>query len=59
MKSWSDQPVTNELVVAALIEIFRQVYFFEGSYTEYEENKKKRLGDNTPKRVKYKKLVAD
>ncbi len=30
MKSWSDQPVTNELVVAALIEIFRQVYFFEG-----------------------------
>ena len=36
-----------------------QVYFFEGSYTEYEENKKKRLGDNTPKRVKYKKLVAD
>jgi ATP-binding cassette ChvD family protein len=34
-----------------------QVYFFEGDYTEYEENKKKRLGDTTPKRFKYKKLV--
>jgi ATP-binding cassette ChvD family protein len=36
-----------------------QVYFFEGGYTEYEENKKKRLGDKGPKRIKYKKLVAD
>lgn len=35
-----------------------RVYFFEGSYSEYEENKKKRLGDNTPKRIKYKKLIA-
>lgn len=34
-----------------------QVYFFEGNYSEYEENKKKRLGDVGPKRVKYKKLV--
>ncbi|SFB84009.1 ATP-binding cassette protein, ChvD family [Parapedobacter composti] len=34
-----------------------QVYFFEGNYTEYEENRKKRLGDVTPKRIKYKKLV--
>jgi ATP-binding cassette ChvD family protein len=34
-----------------------QVYFFEGNYTEYEENKKKRLGDVGPKRIKYKKLV--
>lgn len=34
-----------------------QVYFFEGGYTEYEENKKKRLGDVTPKRFKYKKLM--
>jgi ATP-binding cassette ChvD family protein len=35
-----------------------QVYFFEGSFSEYEENKKKRLGgDLTPKRLKYKKLV--
>ncbi len=34
-----------------------QVYFFEGSYTEYEENRKKRLGDEGPKRIKYKKLV--
>lgn len=34
-----------------------QVYFFEGNYTEYEENKKKRLGEVGPKRIKYKKLV--
>ncbi len=34
-----------------------QVYFFEGDYTEYEENKKKRLGNVEPKRFKYKKLV--
>ncbi len=34
-----------------------QVYFFEGSFSEYEENKKKRLGDVQPKRIKYKKLV--
>lgn len=34
-----------------------QVYWFEGSYTEYEENKKKRLGDSGPKRIKYRKLV--
>jgi ATP-binding cassette ChvD family protein len=33
-----------------------QAYFFEGSFTEYEENRKKRLGDATPKRFKYKKL---
>lgn len=36
-----------------------QVYFFEGSYSEYEENKRKRLGDTAPKRMKYKKLTAD
>lgn len=36
-----------------------QVYFFEGSYSEYEENKRKRLGDTSPKRMKYKKLIAD
>jgi len=34
-----------------------EVYWFEGSYTEYEENRKKRLGDNAPKRIRYKKLV--
>ena len=34
-----------------------QVYFFEGGYTEYEENRKKRLGDDTPHRIHYKKLV--
>ncbi len=34
-----------------------EVYWFEGSYTEYEENRKKRLGDNGPKRIRYKKLV--
>ncbi|WP_353140266.1 energy-dependent translational throttle protein EttA [Pseudopedobacter sp.] len=33
-----------------------QVYFFEGNYTEYEENRKKRLGDIAPKRIKYRKL---
>lgn len=36
-----------------------EVYFFEGSYSEYEDNKKKRLGDTTPKRIKYKKLKRD
>ena len=34
-----------------------QVKYFEGSFSEYEENKKKRLGDLTPHRIKYKKLV--
>lgn len=34
-----------------------QVYYFEGNYTDYEENKKKRLGYETPKRIRYKKLV--
>ena len=33
-----------------------QVYFFEGSYSEYEENKKKRLGDIEPHRIRYRKL---
>lgn len=34
-----------------------QVYYFEGTFSEYEENKLKRLGDTTPHRLKYKKLV--
>ena len=34
-----------------------KVVYFEGSYSEYEENKRKRLGDVTPKRIRYKKLV--
>lgn len=35
-----------------------EVYFFEGSFSDYEENKKKRLGgDMVPKRIKYKKLI--
>ncbi len=34
-----------------------EVYWFEGSYSEYEEGKKKRLGDSGPKRIKYRKLV--
>jgi ATP-binding cassette ChvD family protein len=35
-----------------------EVYFFEGSFSEYEENKKKRLGgDLMPKRIKYRKLI--
>jgi sulfate-transporting ATPase len=35
-----------------------QVYFFEGNYSDYEENRKKRLGDVGPKRIKYKKLTV-
>jgi len=34
-----------------------QVYWFEGTFSEYEENKRKRLGDDQPHRIKYKKLV--
>lgn len=34
-----------------------QVFFFEGSYSEYEENKRMRLGDEEPKRVRYRKLT--
>ena len=36
-----------------------EVFFFEGSYTEYEENKMKRMGNVEPKRVRYRKLMAD
>ena len=35
------------------------VFYFEGSYSEYEENKRQRLGDEAPKRVRYRKLIAD
>jgi energy-dependent translational throttle protein EttA len=34
------------------------VFFFEGSYSEYEENKRLRLGDEAPKRVRYRKLIS-
>jgi ATP-binding cassette ChvD family protein len=34
-----------------------QVYWFEGNYSDYEINRKKRLGDEGPKRIKYKKLT--
>lgn len=34
-----------------------QVFFFEGGYTDYEENRRKRLGDEEPKRIRYRKLV--
>ena len=34
-----------------------KVYWYEGSYSEYEENRKKRLGDAGPKRIKYRKIV--
>lgn len=34
-----------------------EVFFFEGSYSEYEENKKKRLGNIEPKRIRYRKLI--
>jgi len=35
-----------------------EVYYFEGNYSEYEENRKKRTGDITPHRIRYKKLVG-
>jgi len=35
-----------------------EVVFFEGSYSEYEENRKKRLGDTGPRRIRYKKLIS-
>lgn len=35
-----------------------EVYYFEGGFSEYEENKLKRLGDTAPKKFRYKKLVA-
>jgi len=35
-----------------------EIFVFEGSYSEYEENKKMRLGDDAPKRIRYKKLMA-
>ncbi|MFK7952194.1 MAG: energy-dependent translational throttle protein EttA [Ekhidna sp.] len=34
-----------------------EVYWFEGNFSDYEENRKKRLGDDQPKRIKYKKLM--
>lgn len=34
-----------------------RVYWFEGSYSEYEDNYRKRVADTTPKRIKYKKLA--
>lgn len=36
-----------------------KVYFFEGSYSEYEENRIKRLGKEAPKRIRYRKLIED
>ena len=36
-----------------------QVFFFEGSYSEYEENKRARLGDEEPKRIRYRKLIEN
>ncbi len=33
-----------------------QVYWYEGSFTDYEENRKKRMGDKAPERIRYKKL---
>jgi ATP-binding cassette ChvD family protein len=35
------------------------VFYFEGSYSEYEENKMKRMGNTEPKRVRYRKLMND
>lgn len=36
-----------------------EIYYFEGSYSDYEQHKKKRLGDSGPTRIRYKKLVKD
>ncbi|MCX6271392.1 MAG: energy-dependent translational throttle protein EttA [Bacteroidetes bacterium] len=36
-----------------------EMYYFEGSYSEYEENKKKRLGDAGPHKIKYRKLIKE
>ena len=36
-----------------------EVFFFEGSYTDYEANKAKRLGLEEPKRIRYRKLMED
>ncbi|MDR2626600.1 MAG: energy-dependent translational throttle protein EttA, partial [Dysgonamonadaceae bacterium] len=36
-----------------------QVFFFEGTYSEYEENKKMRMGNTEPKRIRYRKLIED
>ncbi len=36
-----------------------QVYYFEGGYSDYEENRKKRLGNIEPKRIRYRKLKHD
>jgi sulfate-transporting ATPase len=36
-----------------------QVYYFEGSYSDYEINRKKRMGDAGPKRIRYRKLIND
>jgi hypothetical protein len=34
-----------------------KVFFFEGTYSEYEENKRMRMGDEEPKRIRYRKLM--
>jgi sulfate-transporting ATPase len=36
-----------------------QVYYFEGGFSDYEENKRKRLGDTEPTRIRYKKLIKE
>ena len=36
-----------------------EVFYFEGSYSDYEENKRKRLGNEEPKRIRYRKLIQD
>jgi len=35
-----------------------QVYWFEGNYTDYEENKRQRLGDVDPQRIRYKNIIS-
>jgi hypothetical protein len=36
-----------------------QVYYFEGGFSDYEENRRKRMGNVEPKKFKYKKLTKD
>ena len=52
---WNNSAITHILA----FEGDSQVYWFEGNFTDYEENRKKRLGDEEPKRIKYKKLMIN
>lgn len=55
MGSSTQSTLTNAHILA--FEGDSKVYWFEGGFSDYEENYKKRLGDIVPQRSKYKKLV--